>query len=348
MNEGDRKSLGVGVIGLGVMGRTHINAYAAADSHGLSCRLVAVCSADASQLSGQSAATGNLKAMAGGERVFDPALVRTTTNPADIAANPDVDVVSICTPTDTHADLAIQMLTAGKHVLVEKPLALTADDVRRVADAAKRSGKLCMPGMCMRFWPGWDWLKDRVVDGSFGRVTSAVFTRVGSRPDWSREFYHDSERTGGAMFDLHVHDADVILWLFGPPRAVRSMGSIDHITTLYDFGPSGPRHVSAEGAWVSSAGFPFRMRYTVEFERAVADWDLMRPDQLILVRDGKAEPVPLSGRSAYDEEVAHFISVISAGGELRAGVSDALLVAELLEAERRSLDIARAVPTALP
>lgn len=345
MSNGDRKSFGIGVIGLGVMGRTHIKAYAAADARGLACTLTAVCSADASQLTGQAAATGNLKAMAGAEQVFDPAKVRTTTNPADIAADAGVDVVSICTPTDTHAELAIQMLNAGKHVLVEKPLALTAADVRKVADAARRSGKLCMPGMCMRFWPGWDWLKERVVDGALGRVTSAVFTRVGSRPDWSREFYHDSQRTGGAMFDLHVHDADVILWLFGPPRAVRSMGSIDHITTLYDFGPTGPLHVSAEGAWVSSAGFPFRMRYTVEFERAVADWDLMRPDQLILVRDGKAEPVPLPARSAYDEEVAHFMGVVSGGGTLRAGISDALLVAELLEAERRSLDASRAVAT---
>ncbi len=335
--------LGVGIIGLGVMGRTHIKAYHAANARGLPCRLIAVCSADPSQLSGEAAASGNLKSMAGSERVFDPAQVRTTTNPADIAANPDIDIVSICTPTDTHADLAIMMLRAGKHVLVEKPLALTTDAVRAVADAARASGKLCMPGMCMRFWPGWDWLKARVQDGSFGRVTSAVFTRVGSRPDWSREFYHDSERTGGAMFDLHVHDADIILWLFGPPRAVRSMGSIDHITTLYDFGPSGPRHVSAEGAWVSSAGFPFRMRYTVEFQNAVADWDLMRPDQLILVRDGKAEPVPLPAVSAYDEEVAHFVRVIHEGRELRAGIPDAMLVTQLLEAERRSLDVARSV-----
>ena len=337
------RPLRAGVIGLGVMGRTHIKGYAGAAARGLSCRLVAVCSERAEELSGVVAAGGNLAAMAGAERVFDPAVVRTTTDPAVIAAAGDVDVVSICTPTDSHAALAEMMLRAGKHVLVEKPVAVHLADVKRVAAAAAESGKVCMPAMCMRFWPGWDWLKDRVEDRSLGRVASATFTRVGSRPEWSREFYHDPERTGGAMFDLHVHDADVILWLFGPPRAVRSMGSIDHITTMYEYGESGPRHVVAEGAWVTARGFPFRMRYTVEFEHAVADWDLMRAEQLLLVRDGKAEHVPLPAESAYDREVAHFVEAVSSGGPTRATLDDALAVARLLEAEKRSLGAQKSI-----
>jgi predicted dehydrogenase len=121
------------------------------------------------------------------------------------------------------------------------------------------------------------------------------------------------------------------------------MGSIDHITTLYDYGDSGPRHVVAEGAWVTARGFPFRMRYTVEFEHAVADWDLMRPDQLLLVRDGKAEPTPLPAESAYDREVAHFVQAIATGGPTRATLADAAAVTALLEAEKRSLDAQRSI-----
>lgn len=333
--------LGVAVIGLGVMGRTHLKAYHAAASAGLPCRLVAVCSDDPRHLTGAPSNAGNLSAMAGAEQLFDPATVATTTDPAAIAATPSVHVVSICTPTDSHAALAIQMLRAGKHVLVEKPVAVTSADVRRVVDAARDSGRTCMPAMCMRFWPGWDWLKDRVTDRAFGRVLSATFTRVGSRPDWSRGFYHDPARTGGAMFDLHVHDADIILWLFGPPRAVRSMGSIDHITTLYEYNDTGPRHITAEGAWLSASGFPFRMRYTVEFELAVADWDLSRPQQLLLIRDGKAEHVPLPAESAYDREVAHFVHAVSTSAPTRATLAEAAQVTALLEAERRSLEAGR-------
>lgn len=339
------KPLGVGVIGLGVMGKTHVKAYAAAAAAGLPCRLTAVCSDNPKQLTGTPGDSGNLSSMAGAERVFDPGTVATTTDPARIASNPAIDIVSICTPTDTHAQLAIQMLQSGKHVLVEKPVAITSQDTQRVIDAAQKSGRLCMPAMCIRFWPGWDWLKDRVSDSSFGRVLSATFTRVGSRPDWSR-FYSDPARSGGAMFDLHVHDADYILYLFGPPRAVRAMGSIDHITTMYDYGNDGPRHITAEGAWLTAPGFPFRMRYTVEFEHAVADWDHSRPQPLLLVRDGKAEPIPLSAESAYDREVAHFVNAIATNSPTRATLADAAAVTHLLETEKRSLETGHATTLA--
>lgn len=343
---GIERTLGVAVIGLGVMGRTHIRAYQAAAARGAPCALVAVCSDDASLLSGTGAASGNLADLSAGEKIFDPSAVATTTDPVAIAGNAEVDLVSICTPTDSHAGLAIQMLRAGKHVLVEKPVAVTTADVGRVIEAAGESGRTCMPAMCMRFWPGWDWLKARIAERAFGRALSATFTRVGSRPDWSRGFYHNPARTGGAMFDLHVHDADVILHLFGPPRAVRSMGSIDHITTLYEYSAPGPMHVVAEGAWLTAKGFPFRMRYTVEFEHAVADWDLSRPQPLLLVRDGKAEPVALPGESAYDREVAHFVRSIADGRSPDVTLADALLVARLLEAEKRSLEGGRSFPLA--
>lgn len=331
---------GVAVIGLGVMGKTHIKAYHAAAASGLPCRLAAVCSDDPRHFTQPSGNAGNLSAMSSDQQLFDPAVVSTTTDPGAIASDPAIHIVSICTPTDSHAALAIQMLRAGKHVLVEKPVAVTSVDVRKVIDAARDSGRTCMPAMCMRFWPGWDWLKDRVTDRAFGPVLSATFTRMGSRPDWSRSFYHDPSRTGGAMFDLHVHDADIILWLFGPPRAVRSMGSIDHITSLYEY-DQGPRHITAEGAWLSAAGFPFRMRYTVEFETAVADWDLSRPQQLMLIRNGKAEHIPLPDESAYDREVAHFVRAVSTNSPTRATLADASQVTALLEAEKRSLDAGR-------
>jgi predicted dehydrogenase len=348
------KPLGVGVIGLGVMGRTHIKAYQAAAAKGLPCTLVAVCSANAAELSGLATATGNLSSMAGAERVFDPSVVRTTRDPAMVAAAADVDIVSICTPTDSHADLAVTLLRAGKHVLVEKPVAITSAEVKRVAAAAATAKRVCMPGMCMRFWPGWDWLEESVASGSFGRVISANFTRVGSKPGWSREFYHDPARTGGAMFDLHVHDADFILWLFrrtlGMPRSVRSMGSIDHITTMYDFGPSGPRHVVAEGAWVSQPGFPFRMRYTIEFEHMIADWDLSRPDQLLLVERGSARSgaalVPPG--SAYEREIEHFVRIVAEDDRAKVTLDDAVRVTALLEAERESLETGRAVEVREP
>lgn len=327
--------IGVGVIGLGFMGRTHLSAWKSAEHAGLGCRLVAVADPDRARLDGRPQATGNL-ATGASEVLFDPKTLFSTTDARELLARPDVHAVSICTPTDTHVELALAALESGKHVLVEKPVALRSADVARLADAARAARTLCMPAHCMRFWPGWEWLQSCVIDGSLGKVKSAVFQRLGTRPKWSN-FYADSARSGGALVDLHIHDADFVRWLFGDPEQVSTTGSLDHVTTLYRF-KNGPEHVVAEGAWDYDAGFHFRMRYIVIFERATADFDFGRTPQLLLVRDGRAEPVAISATSAYELQVQHFLRAITSGSrDLRATIDDALGVARLLEAERASL-----------
>ncbi|MBK7643105.1 MAG: Gfo/Idh/MocA family oxidoreductase [Planctomycetes bacterium] len=343
MNE---RSIGIGVIGLGFMGRTHLAAWKAAQASGMPCRLVAVADGARARLEGRAEKTGNLNTGAS-DVLFDPRELFATEDVRALLARPEVDAVSLCTPTDTHVEFAIAALEAGKHVLLEKPVALRAADVERLADAARAAKTLCMPAHCMRFWPGWDWLQERVADGSLGQVKSAVFQRLGTRPQWS-SFYKDYARTGGALVDLHIHDADFVRWLFGDPLAVESTGSLDHITTLYRYA-DGPSHVVAEGAWDHDTGFQFRMRYIVVFEHATADFDFGRAPQLLLVQDGHAQPVPIAGTSAYELQVQHFLTAIVEGRkDLRANVEDALGVARLLEAERASVETGRAVKLSSP
>jgi predicted dehydrogenase len=325
--------IGVGVIGLGFMGRTHAAAYRAAAASGLPCELRAVCDHSPERVSGAAIAAGNLATAAGSA---DLAALAHFTEPDELLADPRIGLVSICTHTDTHVALALRALAAGKHVLVEKPVAVRAADVKRLAAAAVKASTLCMPAMCMRFWPGWDWLADRVRDGSLGAVKSAVFARVGAGPGWSHEFYRDISRSGGALADLHIHDADIVYWLFGRAREVVSAGSVDHLTTLYRF-RDGPHHVTAEGGWSFTPSAPFRMRFTVCFEHATADWDLMRtPTLLVHGQDGTTAPV-LSPLGAYEAEIRHFVAACAGDGELRATMADAVAVAEMLDAERASL-----------
>ena len=335
------RPVGIGVIGLGFMGRTHLAAWKAAEQSGLPCKLVAVADGERTRLDGRAQATGNL-ATGASEVLFDPAELFATQDARELLARSDVQAVSICTPTDTHVELALAALAAGKHVLVEKPVALRSADVARLAEAARAAKTLCMPAHCMRFWPGWDWLKERVVDGSLGKVKSAVFQRLGTRPHWS-SFYMDAARSGGALVDLHIHDADFVRWLFGDPVEVVSTGSLDHVTTLYRY-ENGPEHVFAEGAWNHDAGFQFRMRFIVIFEHATADFDFGRTPQLLLVRDGRAEPVEIGTTSAYEAQIRHFLDAITNGSrKLRATVDDALGVARLLESEREGVESGRAV-----
>ena len=335
----------VGVIGLGFMGATHVAAYLAAARDRFPCALAAVCDTKESRRRGIfSDVGGNIGEAAGSLPAFDPAHVRAYANPDELLSDRGIDLVSLCTHTDTHVDLAIRALRAGKHVLVEKPVALKVDDVRRLRDVARETGKLCMPAMCMRFWPAWAWLKDRIDDGSLGRCTALTLTRLGATPAWSRPFYGDLARSGGALVDLHVHDADFVYHCFGRPGAGYSVGDETHVTTAYQF-DNGPRHVVAEGAWLAP-GSAFRMRYVAMFEGATVDYDLGRGDQLLLCRDGRAEPVEVSKLLGYDEEVRHLVGAVARGAsanELRATLDDAVAVTEMLDAERASAERRQAV-----
>jgi len=328
----ERSTIGVGIVGFGFMGRTHLAAYQAAAREGWPCEVLAVCDGDP-----ESVAQVRQCGEAGMGHSLDSTRTRMCENFDEMLSNDRVKVVSICTYTDSHVDLAIRALDAGKHVLVEKPVALRSRDVQRLCEATARSDRRCMPAMCMRFWPGWDWLIGCITAGSLGPVRNAAFTRLGSGPIWASDFYRDVSRSGGAMFDLHIHDADFILACLKTPRAVSSTGSVNHVKTLYKFS-DGPSPVSAEGGWSLPPGAEFRMRYVVEFEEATADFDLTRNPPLLLHRPNHAETIAIQPGTGYDGEIRHLLDCVHDPSQfLRVTLRDALQVTLLLEAELESL-----------
>jgi len=332
------KPIGVGVVGLGLMGRVHIESYAAANLAGEWCRLIAVSDRNSSRFDGRARSGGNMQADVGGQLLFDPSVVATSTDPHDVFANSAVDLVSICTPTDTHVDLAIRALRAGKHVLVEKPVSLDPNEIRRLAIVARETKRLCMPAMCMRFWPGWSWLFDAVRDGRYGAIVSASFQRLGARPTWGEGFYSDPRRSGGALFDLHIHDVDFVRALFGEPNAVTATGSVDHVTTLYHFADR-PAHVTTEGGWDPSPDFAFRMRYIVKFERASAAFDSRRDLPLEITPRTASSPVDRIEGTGYDFEIRHVLKSVREGmSSTETTLNDAERVTHILIAERESLE----------
>lgn len=327
-------TLGCAVVGTGFMGRTHIRAYLNACSKNPGVKLVAVVCENPAELRDTGSGNlgpnpGTLADQLGGVRIYD--------HVDALCADPEVGAASVCTPTDTHVDIGVRLMRAGKHVLMEKPVALCREGVATLDQESRRTGRRCVPAMCMRYWPGWDWLRQAVASRRYGLVRSATFTRLGSEPTWNRGFYLDPARSGGAMFDLHVHDADAILWLLGMPARVYSAGHVNHLTTVYHF-ENPETCVVAEGGWLSTPGFPFRMRYRVEFEHAVADWDLSRgADQLRLTTPGGTVSVALEEASAYDRQVAAFIDSLLAGTPGVVTLDDAARVTTLLEMEKASL-----------
>ncbi len=328
-------TIGVGVIGMGFMGWRHVEAFAAAERAGLPCRVVAVCDPNASRRKAPAAA-GNIVAA----RAPTPDMDRVAgyQRPEHLLVDPSVRLVSVCTPTDSHTTIALQALAAGKHVLVEKPVGLTADAVRPLADAARAADTLCMPAHCMRFWPGWTWLKEAIDSGVYGRLVSASFLRAGARPAWS-PFYADDQRTGGVLTDFHLHDADFILWAIGQPRAVLCEGSASRVRSSYRFNPSDTAQVTAEADWTRAPEDGFRMAYTARFERATAEFEMGRDPVLTVTDEAGVRAVGLPEGTGYDHQVRHLVLAIAEGRtDLRVSMDDALLAAALLDAERRSFE----------
>jgi predicted dehydrogenase len=331
--------INVAVIGLGFMGVTHIKAYRKVEG----ARVAGIC--DAFKLP----ADGVIASVAGNVADPDPVTldlsqVQATKDFREILANPDIHVVDICLPTAQHVEVATAALRAGKHVVCEKPLARTSAQCAEILAVAREAKGFFMPAMCMRFWPGWSWLKAAILDGRYGRVLAARFRRVSGPPGWSKGTYFKGSDSGGALLDLHIHDSDFVQFLFGRPKRVyarglsRFSGATDHVLTQYEVECGAV--VSAEGSWLMSEGFGFNMAYTVNFERGTADFDLSRGgDALKIYEDGKPPSVvKVEDGDGYVGELTHFIESVASGrAPTVVTPSDGASAVEICEAEERSV-----------
>lgn len=335
-----RRRVNVAVVGLGFMGATHLRAHL----ENPAARVAAICDPRRRPVNGVlPGVAGNIQSSGDIQLGAD---VKVFQRLEDLLADPQIEAVDICTPTALHPAQVIAALQAGKHVLCEKPLARTAAAAREILRAAADSPGWLMPAMCMRFWPGWAWLKQVVAEQTYGAVRAAHFRRVSAPPAWGKPgAYRDA---GGALYDLHIHDTDFVNFLFGRPQSVFSSGvtakggDVQHVVTQYHF-PGGPV-VHAEGSWLLAQGF--NMSYTLFCERATLDFDLTRgADALRVTEAGQPTRVlPLAGPDGYGAETRYFIECVAQNRapEIVAG-HDALTALEICEAEEKSARTAAVV-----
>lgn len=331
------KTVNVAVVGLGFMGVTHLRAYLANPK----ARVVAVCDAVRVPVNGVlSGVSGNITNSGDINLGAHVRVYRTT---EELLADTEVELVDLCTPTPLHAAQVIAVLNAGKHVICEKPLARTSLEARGILEVAANSPGILMPAMCMRFWPGWSWLKQLVEEKTFGKVLAARFRRDSAMPAWSQQgTYSGGQNMGGALFDLHIHDTDFVNHLFGRPAGVFSTGvigesgAINHVVTQYDY-PSGPC-VYAEGGWLLNQGF--NMTYTLLCEHATIDFDLARGSNALMVSETDKEPrvIDSGDGDGYSKEVDYILECVAtrqAPTVVRA--LDGVTALEICEAEEQSI-----------
>lgn len=326
------------------MGVTHLRAYQQIPQ----ARVVAVCDAVRLPVNGiLSGVAGNIQKS---DDINLGAQVKVYRQLNEVLADPDVELVDLCTPTPLHSEQAIATLRAGKHTFCEKPLARTSAAAREILKAMESARGFLMPAMCMRFWPGWSWLKKMVDEKTYGQVLAARFRRMSAMPGWSKQGTYNTggNDLGGALFDLHIHDVDFVHFLFGRPSSVfasgvvQGAGSINHVVAQYHY-PNGPT-VYAEGSWLLSSGFS--MAYSILCERATLDFDLARgADALQITENGQAtRTIPCEGRDGYYEEVKYMVDCV---GARRAPATvtgrDGLVALEICEAEEQSVKTGQVV-----
>jgi len=191
----------------------------------------------------------------------------------DIAADPDIELVSVTTPDFAHRDITINLLQAGKHVLVEKPMATTVADAEAMAKAAKETGKMLMVDFHNRFNPPFVDARKRLEAGELGKIMM-VYSKLSDRISVPLKWFKWSAESGPHWF-LFPHTVDVICWLMsaypkkvyarGTKEVLKSKGvdTYDVITALLDFGGA---YATVETSWIIPDNWPQLVEFAFDLQ----------------------------------------------------------------------------------
>ncbi|MEM3769562.1 MAG: Gfo/Idh/MocA family oxidoreductase [Candidatus Bathyarchaeia archaeon] len=259
------KKLGVAVIGTGFWGRNHARVFTELDE----TELLAVCDIDAERAKGVAKQFG----------------VKAYSNAAKMLKRKDVDAVSVCTWSTSLAKEALKALKAGKHVLVEKPMAASSKQAETLLKTAEKEGLHLSVGFLMRFIPGLQYIRKTIESQDMGELVCATAKRVSEWP----------ERIGdvGVVKDLAIHDIDVMRCLFNDdPMAVyaktgnmkhRKFEDYAHIMLTFEHG----KNAFIEANWLT----PYKTRVlVVTGSRAIAKLDYITQELTIETAEKTVQP----------------------------------------------------------
>jgi len=322
----------IGLLGAGFMGSTHAAAYEQIEN----AEVVAVGDANQS-LADETAAKYGAKAYYDIE---------------SLVADAEVDAVDVCLPTFLHERAVVAAARNGKHVICEKPLALSLDQADQMIEAVETSGVSAMVAQVIRFWPEYVAIRELVQQGSLGEPRAIMAMRLSPPPAWG-DWFKDPSLSGGALLDLHVHDLDFVYSLLGMPETVYAVGlqsetgAWDYVQTSLSY-----RDASAviEGTFLMPDSFPFQMLFRLHGSEATAEYRFrvvgqveeraQAETELKLYRSGEpASDIPSSRKDAYLAEVEYFVECLASDRKPEiATLYEARDVLSIAMAARRSLE----------
>lgn len=273
-----------------------------------------------------------------------------TTRLDDLLEDDTLDAVVIATSVPTHADLACRALEAGKHVFVEKPLALTTADAARVADLARERNLIAMVDHLLVYHPGLAAVKGMIDRGELGGETYYLYG--------NRQNLGIVRQDENALWSLGPHDISVMIWLVGErPTEVAAWGSsylqpgVEDVVfghVRFPSGVTGHLHLS----WLD----PHKMRKMtvigsermvvfddMETERKVTVYDkgpipqTSTYGEYIQVRSGDIHIPKIDGAEPLRLVCEHFVECVATGATPRSDAEAGRMVVEVLEAMTQSL-----------
>ena len=246
----------------------------------------------------------------------------------ELIAKEDFDAAVVATPTSTHREVAMKLIGAHKHVLVEKPLAPSVREAEDIVDAAAREGVILAAGYIERFNPAVAALKSMMDSGRTGTPLFAEFHRENRRPTHIADV--------GILHDTAVHDIDTARWLLGEPRRVYARLSTivgpkeDYAVVVLEF--EGPRVAVITANWITPKK---ERRMTVVFSDAIATVDFVAMRLTLDDDKGRWEP-RIQVWEPLMAELDGFVKAISGSGGMVVSGADALRTTALAEAAERS------------
>lgn len=312
----------VAIIGAGYMGRMHADQYLQLDG----VEVVGVYDPD-------QAAADELARRCG---------ARTAGSLDEVLARSHLDAVSICTPDAHHRESAVKAALAGKHILIEKPLATSLEDAHAIVDAANAAGVVLAVGFVNRFLDMYLRAEEAVARGAVGRIMTVTARRLNIQAAAQRVARRDN-----VVDFLAVHDIDVLHWLCGQITSVTAVAEtfvfegpdVQPDTSLlllrFASGAVGTLHV----AWSVPDTAPFRARAGIELIGTEGILTVDSFDDRVGLFNGEGSRFLLDWKvaGAFFDQVRSFVEAARIGSVPRATGLDGLRALEVVEAAKRSL-----------
>jgi myo-inositol 2-dehydrogenase / D-chiro-inositol 1-dehydrogenase len=262
----------------------------------------------------------------------------------------DVDIVDLCIPTNLHREMTVQAAQAGKHVICEKPIALTIEDARTMISVCQQAGVRLFIAHVLRFVSQYSAAKAAIDAGHLGNLGVIRLKRVGYQPRKAVDnWFVDESRSGGMMLDLMIHDYDYARWLAGDVsrvfaksvRAARPDAPGDYALVTLRFSNGTIAHI--EGGWAYPPGF-FRTAMDIAGTGGLIEWssDNSETFQYHLADAPQEEiaevavPSATAADSPFTTQLRHFYEAIQTGDETLVTAADGLAALQIGLAARES------------